>query len=110
MKFTKFWHNSYLQVNDAKINRKRNHCNHPRNAITQKSRIIGTERTSSTTSFKTYIFCSNRSFAQRKEGTPQYKIHIEHLKKNETSDISENEIEEYLNQIIDLNLFFNKKD
>ena len=35
---------------------------------------------------------------------------FEYLKKNdETTDISENQVEEYLNQMIKLNLIFNKK-
>ena len=99
-----------MQINDAKINRKRNHCNHPKNVITQKSRIIGNERTSSTTPFKTHVFARIEVLRKEKKKHPNTKSISEYLKKNETSDISGNEIEEYLNQIIDLNLFFNKKD
>ena len=46
---------------------------------------------------------------KEKKKCPDTKPIFEYPKKNKTTDISENQVEEYLNQIINLNLFFNKK-
>ena len=40
---------------------------------------------------------------------PNAKPIFENLKKNETTDISEKQVEEYHNQMINLNPIFNKK-
>ena len=44
-----------------------------------------------------------------KKKRPDTKSVFEYLKKNETTDILENQVEEYLNQMINLKLIFNKK-
>ena len=47
---------------------------------------------------------------KEKKKRPNTKSIFEYLKKNdEIADISENQVEEYLNQMIKLNLIFNKK-
>ena len=46
---------------------------------------------------------------KEKKKRPDTKSLFEYLKKNEKTDISENQVEEYLNQMINLNLVFNKK-
>ena len=46
---------------------------------------------------------------KEKKKRPDTKSIFEYLKKNETTDISENQVEEYLNQMINLNLTFDKK-
>ena len=47
---------------------------------------------------------------KEKKKRPDTKSIFEYLKKNdEIADISENQVEEYLNQMIKLNLIFNKK-
>ena len=47
---------------------------------------------------------------KEKKKRPDTKSIFEYLKKNdEIADISENQVEEYLNQMIKLNLIFDKK-
>ena len=62
-----------------------------------------------TTPFKTKLFTAIETFRKEKKKRPDIKSILEYLKKNEITDISENQVEEYLNQMINLNLTFNKK-
>ena len=63
-----------------------------------------------TTPFKTKIFTAIEILRKEKKKRADTKSIFEYLKKNdETTDISENQVEEYLNQMIKLNLIFNKK-
>ena len=63
-----------------------------------------------TTPFKTKIFTAIEILRKEKKKRADTKCIFEYLKKNdETTDISENQVEEYLNQMIKLNLIFNKK-
>ena len=63
-----------------------------------------------TTPFTTIeIFTVFEILRKEKKKRPDTKSTFEYLKKNETTDISENQVEKYLNQIINLNLIFNKK-
>ena len=63
-----------------------------------------------TTPFKTKIFTAIEILRKEKKKRADTKSIFEHLKKNdETTDISENQVEEYLNQMINLNVIFNKK-
>ena len=63
-----------------------------------------------TTPFKTKIYTVIEILRREKKKRPDTKSIFEYFKKNdETTDISENQVEEYLNQMIKLNLIFNKK-
>ena len=63
-----------------------------------------------TTPFKTKIYTAIEILRKEKKKRPNTKSIFEYLKKNdEIADISENQVEEYLNQMIKLNLIFNKK-
>ena len=63
-----------------------------------------------TTPFKTKIFTAIEILRKEKKKRADTKSIFEYLKKNdETTDISENQVEEYLNRMIKLNLIFNKK-
>ena len=62
-----------------------------------------------TTPFKTKVFTAIEIFRKEKKERPDTKSLFEYLKKNERTDISENQVEEYLNQMINLDLVFNKK-
>ena len=63
-----------------------------------------------TTPFKTKIYTVIEILRREKKKRPDTKSIFEYFKKNdETTDISENQVEEYLNQMIKLNLNFNKK-
>ena len=55
------------------------------------------------------IFTAIKILRKEKKKRPDTKSIFEYLKKNETTDISENEVQKYLNQMINLNLIFNKK-
>ena len=62
-----------------------------------------------TTSFKTKIYTAIEIFRKEKK-RPDTKSVFEYLKVNdETADISENQVEEYLNQMVKLNLFLIKR-
>ena len=63
-----------------------------------------------TTPFKTKIYTVIEILRREKKKRPDTKSIFEYFKKNdETTDISENQVEEYLNRMIKLNLIFNKK-
>ena len=63
-----------------------------------------------TTPFKTKFFTTVEILRkERKKRLDTKSTLFEYLKKNETTDISENQVEECLNQMINLNLIFNKK-
>ena len=63
-----------------------------------------------TTPFKAKIYTAIEILRKEKKKRPDTKSIFEYLKKNdEIADISENQVEEYLNQMIKLNLIFNKK-
>ena len=55
------------------------------------------------------LFYSHRNLCKEKKKCPNTKSISEYLKKNELTDISEKQVEEYPNQMINLNLIFNKK-
>ena len=60
------------------------------------------------TTFNTKIFTAIEILCKEKK-CPDTKPIFEYLKKNELTDISEKQVEEYPNQMINLNLIFNKK-
>ena len=63
-----------------------------------------------TTPFKAKIYTAIEILRKKKRKRPDTKSIFEYLKKNdEIADSSENQVEEYLNQMIKLNLIFNKK-
>ena len=76
-------------------------------SITQESQKHGNELKELTTPFKTKIFTAIEILKKKKR--PDTKSIFEYLKKNERTGISENQVEEYLNQMINLNVIFNKK-
>ena len=62
-----------------------------------------------TTSFKTKIYTAIEILRKEKK-RPDTKSIFEYLKVNdETADISENQVEEYLSQMVKLNLFLIKR-
>ena len=79
-------------------------------SITPETRKHGNELKKLTTPFKTKIYTAIEILRKEKKKRPDTKSIFEYLKKNdEIADISENQVEEYLNQMIKLNLIFNKK-
>ena len=79
-------------------------------SITPETRKHGNELKELTTPFKTKIYTAIEILRKEKKKRPDTKSIFEYLKKNdEIADISENQVEEYLNQMIKLNLIFNKK-
>ena len=79
-------------------------------SITPETRKYGNELKELTTPFKTKIYTAIEILRKEKKKRPDTKSIFEYLKKNdEIADISENQVEEYLNQMIKLNLIFNKK-
>ena len=63
-----------------------------------------------TTPFKTKIYTAIETLCKGNKKRPDTKSIFEYLKMNdETTDILEKQVEEYLNQMIKLNLIFNKK-
>ena len=84
---------------------KRHQCSFSKTSITPETQKQGNELKELTV----FNFYSHRNPAQRKEEMPHAKSIFEYLKKNETTDISEKQVEEYLYQMINLNLFFDKK-
>ena len=63
-----------------------------------------------TTPFKTKFFTAIEILRKEKKKRADTKSIFEYLKKNdETTGISENQVEEYLNQMINLTVIFNKK-
>ena len=79
-------------------------------SITPETRTHGNELKELTTPLKTKNFTAIEILRKEKKKRPDTKSIFEYLKKNdETTDISENQVEEYLNQMIKLNLIFNKK-
>ena len=77
--------------------------------ITPETRKQGNELKELTTPFKGKNFTAIEVLRKEKKKRPDTKSIFEYLKKNETTDILENQVEEYLNQMIDLNLICNKK-
>ena len=92
-----------MQVIDATINRIFKDFYYSRNAETWK----WTERIDSLFFF--LIFTAIEILHKEKKKCLNAKSIFEYLKKNETTDISEKQVQECLNQIININLFFNKK-
>ena len=79
-------------------------------SITPETRKHGDELKELRTPFKTKNFTAIEILRKEKKKRPDTKSIFEYLKKNdETTDISENQVEEYLNRMIKLNLIFNKK-
>ena len=79
-------------------------------SITPETRKHGNELKEVITPFKTKNFTAIEILRKEKKKRPDTKSIFEYLKKNdETTDISENQVEEYLNRMIKLNLIFNKK-
>ena len=79
-------------------------------SVTLETRKHGKELKELTAPFKTKIYTVIEILRKEKKKRPVTKAIFEYLKKNdETTDISENQVEEYLNQMIKLNLVFNKK-
>ena len=76
--------------------------------ITPETQKHGNELKELTT-FKTKIFTATEILHKEKRKCPKAKSVFEYIKKNETTDILEKQVEEYLNQMINLNLIFNKK-
>ena len=78
--------------------------------ITPETRKHRNELKELTNPFKTKIYTAIEILRKEKKKRPNTKSKFEYLKKNdEIADISENQVEEYLNQMIKLNLIFNKK-
>ena len=81
-----------------------------RQSITLETRKHANELKELTTPFKTKISTRTEILRKEKKKRPDTKSIFEYLKKNdETNDISENQVEEYLSQIIKLNPIFDKK-
>ena len=79
-------------------------------SITPETRKPGNKLKEFTTPFKTKIYTAIEILHKEKKKRPHTKSLFEYLKKHDvTTDISENQVEEYLNQMIKLNLIFNKK-
>ena len=79
-------------------------------SITPQTRKHGNGLKELTTPFKTKIYTTIEILRKEKKKLPDTKSIFEYLKKNdEIDEISENQVEEYLNQMIKLNLIFNKK-
>lgn len=76
--------------------------------ITPETQDHGNELKALTT-FTTKIFTATYMLHKEKKKCPNAKSIFEYIKKNETTDISEKQVEEYLNQMINLNLIFNNK-
>ena len=74
--------------------------------ITPEIRKHGNELKELTTPFKPKFFTAIGILRKEKKKRPDTKSIFEYLKKNETTDISENQVEEYLNEMINLNLIF----
>ena len=78
--------------------------------ITPEKRKHGNELKELTRPFKTKTYTAIEIVREDKKKRPDTKSIFEYLKNNdEIADISENQVEEYLNQMIKLNLIFNKK-
>ena len=77
-------------------------------SITPKTRKQGNEQKELTTPCKTKIFTVIEILRKEKKKRPDAKSIFEYFKKNKTTDISENHVE-HLNQMVNLNLIFNKK-
>ena len=79
-------------------------------SITPEKRKHGNELKELTSPFKTKIYTAIEILREDKRKSPHTKSIFEYHKNNdEIVDISENQVEEYLNQMIKLNLIFNKK-
>ena len=78
-------------------------------SITPETRKHGNELKQLTTPFTTKYFTAIEILRKEKKKRRDTKSIFEYLKKNETTDISEIQVEEYLNEMITLNLIFNKK-
>ena len=77
-------------------------------SITPETRKHGNELKQLTAPFTTIeIFTVIEILRKEKKKRPDKKSIFEYLKKNETTDISENQVEKHLNQMINLNLIFN---
>ena len=77
--------------------------------ITPETRKHRNELKELTTPLKGKIFTAMEVLRKEKKKRSDTKSIFEYLKKNETTDILENQVEEYLNQMINLNLICNKK-
>ena len=97
-----------MQVNNATTNRKDTSVAFQRLPITPETQKHGNEPKGLTT-FNTKIFTAIEILCKEKKKCPDTKSIFEYLKKNELTDISEKQVEEYPNQMINLNLIFNKK-
>ena len=98
-----------MQVNNATINRKRHQCSLPKTSVTPEIRKNVNQLKEFTTLFKTKIFTATEILHKEKKKRRDTKSMFEYPKENETTEISEYQVEEYLNQMINLNLIFNKK-
>ena len=79
-------------------------------SITPETRNHGNELKELTTPFKTKTYTAIEILRKEITKGPGTKSIFGYLKKNdEIADISENQVEENLNQMIKLNLIFNKK-
>ena len=78
-------------------------------SITPETRKHGNELKELTTPFKTKVFTAIEILRKEKKERPDTKSLFDYLKKNGKTDISENQVEEYLNQMINLDLVFDKK-
>ena len=79
-------------------------------SITPEIRKHGNELKELTSPFKTKIYTAIEILCKEKRKRPDTKSIFAYLKKNdEIADISANQVGQYLNQMIKLNLIFNKK-
>ena len=97
-----------MQVNNQQPTEKDTSVAFQRLPITPETQKHGNEPKELTT-FNTKIFTAIEILFKEKKKCPDTKSIFEYLKKNELTDISEKQVEEYPNQMINLNLIFNKK-
>ena len=95
-----FWNSTIKNINIRKINNLKNNL---------KNKQKNNYELKELTTFKIKIFTAIEILHKEKKKCPDAKSIFEYLKKNETNDISEKQVEQYLNQMINLNLIFHKK-
>ena len=79
-------------------------------SLTPETRKHVNELKELTTPFKTKTYTAIKILCKEKKKPPDTKSIFEFLKKNdEIAEVSENQVEEHLNQMTKLNLIFNKK-
>ena len=79
-------------------------------SVTPETRKHGNELKELTITFKTNFYTAIEILPKEKKKRPDAIFIFEYLQKNdEAVDISGNQVDEYLNQMIKLNLTFNKK-